>query len=59
MLKRRTFKYSQPALCKDCMGSGYLETTDDKYLLRICPTCEGSGKVKKTTEGTVTIEPYQ
>ena len=58
-MKVRDFNYKQPALCKDCKGSGYIY--DDCFggeIGRTCPTCKGSGKVWITKAGTVTITPY-
>ena len=58
-MKVRDFNYKQPALCKDCKGSGYiLESGLIGDIHRECPTCKGSGKVWITKAGTVTITPY-
>lgn len=56
-MKVRDFNYKQPALCKDCKGSGYI--WEDGIISSRCPTCDGTGKVWITKQGTVTVTPYK
>ncbi|MBQ7210518.1 MAG: molecular chaperone DnaJ [Paludibacteraceae bacterium] len=56
-MKVRQFEYNRIDLCRDCHGVGYLPPDEDG-ITPVCPVCSGSGRVKKTTKGTVTIEPY-
>ena len=57
-MKSRPFLYSKVLLCRDCGGTGYLTPEYDQVVGDICPTCSGSGRVKRTVNGTVTVEPY-
>lgn len=53
------FKFVRVELCGNCHGSGTVEEGTFRRKSYTCPTCEGSGRVVKTREGIVTIEPYR
>lgn len=57
-LKQVPFKREQIEICRNCQGTGFVENGYNGQAQPVCPVCGGSGRVKKTTVGTVTIEPY-
>lgn len=59
MEKRREFNRDSIEVCRHCKSEGYIETkTWFGDSIEKCPTCGGSGLVRKRITGTVTIEPY-
>ena len=58
MEKVRQYESNRIEICRNCGGSG-----KDKSILGLlksrCPVCEGSGRVEKTTEITITVKSYQ
>ena len=57
-MKKRNFDYVKIELCRQCGGTGYLEPAAESAIVPVCPVCNGSGRVKKRTAGSVTIEAY-
>lgn len=55
-MKKRPFKYTKIDLCRNCQGCGVVEAEDFGRMMPVCPVCGGTGRIKKTIEGTVTIE---
>ncbi len=58
-MKIKPFKKSHVEVCRNCRGEGWVMPTEgsDIHTRTKCPVCKGSGKMRKTTEGTVTVEP--
>ncbi len=56
MGKQRNYKCSKIEICRNCLGSGTVEAL---FTTKRCPVCEGSGRVDKTTEITITVEPHK
>lgn len=56
MGKVRKFTSERIEICRNCLGSG---TVDALFTTKRCPVCEGSGRVDKTTEITITVEPHR
>ncbi len=56
MGKVRKFTSERIEICRNCLGSG---TVDALFTTKRCPVCEGSGRVDKTTEITITVEPHK
>lgn len=56
MGKVRKFTSERIEICRNCLGSGTVEAL---FTTKRCPVCEGSGRVDKTTEITITIEPHK
>ena len=56
MGKVRKFTSERIEICRNCLGSGKVE---ELFTTKRCPVCEGSGRVDKTTEITITVEPHR
>ncbi len=56
MGKVRKFTSERIEICRNCLGSGTVEAL---FTTKRCPVCEGSGRVDKTTEITITVEPHK
>lgn len=50
---RQAFNNEKVELCGACQGTGVDETG------RKCHVCDGTGRVYKKCEGTLTVEPYK
>lgn len=67
---KKEFDYTRIEVCRICQGTGTvkaqitscksqdLQPRAETFTDTRCPVCLGSGMVKKTLKGTVTIEPY-
>lgn len=60
MGKRKEFVNEKIELCRNCQGTGKVETKPvfGRAKMETCPVCMGSGLMKKHIEGTVEVEPY-
>ena len=58
MGKVRKFTSERIEICRNCLGVGMVETVLP-FSTKRCPVCEGSGRVDKTTEITITVEPHK
>ena len=58
MEKTRQFDFEKIEVCRNCGGTGK-EKTVLGLLRSRCPVCEGSGRVKKTTEITITVRAFR
>ena len=58
MSKTRNYKFDKIEICRNCLGTGMVETVLP-FSTKRCPVCEGSGRVDKTTEITITVEPHK
>lgn len=60
MEKRKEFVNEKIELCRNCQGTGEVETKPvfGRAKVETCPVCGGSGLMKKRTEGVVMVEPY-
>ena len=56
MSKTRNYKFDKIEICRNCLGMGLL---DGLFTAKQCPVCEGSGRVDKTTEITITVGPHR
>lgn len=63
---RREFKRDNIEVCRHCKNEGTITvadfTQDGSYAgnhKETCPTCGGSGLVRKRITGVVTVEPYE
>lgn len=69
MEKVRQYGFEKIEICRNCGGTGYvIPKVEGNFLLRrmqsperriTCDVCEGSGRVKKNTEITITVKSYQ
>lgn len=58
-MKEIPFNICKVELCNDCKGTGVIdESTIFRNNVVKCLTCNGTGRIKKTRKGVVTIEPY-
>lgn len=57
-LKETPFQSEKIEICRNCQGVGFVPNGYNGQAQPVCPVCGGSGRVKKTTRGIVTIEPY-
>lgn len=57
MEKRTEFNRSRVEVCRNCNAEGSVTTADGHR--QPCEICGGSGLIKKTTIGTVIVEPYK
>lgn len=57
MEKRTEFNHSRVEVCRNCNAKGVV--TGASGLRHTCEICGGSGLIKKTTIGTVIVEPYK
>lgn len=55
-MKAIRFKNETIRRCKECGGLGYTVKSDGERAM--CPSCEGTGFVKRIAEGEVRYEPY-
>lgn len=56
----KKFKQESTEKCRNCKGTGRIGIEEYGRVKTIsCPICNGSGYVKKTIEGTVTITPSE
>lgn len=58
--KERTYNKVRIEVCRNCHGVGLIRTEGNNYGnqgLQQCPICRGSGRVKKTMNVNITIEP--
>lgn len=55
---KHTFRKRRVELCGACFGGGFAPAAEGATVMPVCPVCAGSGRVAKTWEGTVTVEPY-
>lgn len=46
------------ALCRECKGTGILETETPQRFPTPCPQCNGSGRVLVSCKMAVDIKPY-
>ena len=66
MEKRTEFTRNTIEVCRNCKGTGIAYTVpefhpygrEDDPQPYECPVCRGSGRVKKTLNIEITIEPY-
>ena len=66
MGKRTEFARDTIEVCRNCKGTGVAYTVpefhpygkEDDPQPYECPVCRGSGRVKKTSNIKITIEPY-
>ena len=58
MSKTRNYKFDKIEICRNCLGMGMVETILP-FTAKRCPVCEGSGRVSKTTEITITVNPFK
>ena len=61
-MKRKVVRPEKVALCRLCKGTGTVSGKDKhgRSLLRVCPQCEGSGRVKVSGVMEFDIKPsYQ
>ncbi len=59
MEKRREFNRDSIEVCRHCKSEGAITVDSFAGLSRVpCPTCGGSGLVRKRITGVVTVEPY-
>lgn len=67
MSKTRNYKFDKIEICRNCLGTGIVKP-DKGFFERMldcphrtvtCPVCQGSGRVDKTTEITITVEPHK
>lgn len=61
MEKRREFSRTSVEVCRNCKADGYVSGIDVscETVITKCPICGGSGLIKKTTVGMITVEPYE
>ena len=45
-------------ICRNCQGTGAVEIEEKNEENAVCPVCDGSGRIKKTSEITIKIESY-
>lgn len=64
MKKCKEFAYEKIELCRNCGGTGKVETVDGFRVFKrtskteTCPVCGGTGRMMKHITGTVEVEPY-
>lgn len=62
--KERHFDKKTVEICRNCQGTGRVIPTPcagpnpGEQIPIVCPVCRGSGRVKKTKNIKITIEPY-
>lgn len=56
-LKQVPFYQERIEVCRNCGGSGYVIDGDFQHVE--CEICGGSGRIKKTVQGTINIAPYE
>ncbi|QFQ11556.1 molecular chaperone DnaJ [Pseudoprevotella muciniphila] len=56
MKTRSITKPEKVALCRECHGRG---TVSKLGFSRLCPNCEGSGRVLVSCEMTLHVRPYK
>lgn len=56
-MKTKNITYSKIEICRNCCGVGFVANGYNGQAQPVCPVCGGSGKIKKTTDVTITIEP--
>jgi DnaJ-class molecular chaperone len=58
MQKVREYHKNTIEICRNCGGTGR-----DRSVLGLikseCPVCDGSGRVEKTTDITITVRPFK
>lgn len=58
-MKQQSFNYGHIAICTDCHGTGMIDESTILRKIRVkCATCDGTGRVWKVKQGTVSVEPY-
>lgn len=68
-MKTRQHHTDRIEICRNCLGKGIVNPDKDKtgLIRRLvgcpdrqlpCPVCNGSGRVKKTTDITITVEAF-
>lgn len=57
MSKTRNYKFDKIEICRNCLGMGVVDSLLP-FTTKQCPVCEGSGRVEKHTEITITVKPY-
>lgn len=57
MEKMREYEFTKIEICRNCGGTGR-ERSVLGLIKGECPVCDGSGRVRKTTEITVTVRPF-
>ncbi len=55
--KERTYDKVRIEVCRNCQGIGMVQPDDEPRPSK-CPVCAGSGRIKKTVNIEITIEPY-
>ena len=60
-MKRKVIRPEKVALCRLCKGTGTVPGKDKhgRSLLRVCPQCVGSGRVKVSGVMEFDIKPYK
>jgi len=69
--KVQPFENVRVEICRNCRGAGVVfsvapdyNTDDPSIVVSVvgkpirCPVCEGTGRVRRTARGEITIEPY-
>lgn len=54
--KQVTYRTSRIDICRNCGGMGEVSGDPDRPFPKTCPVCDGKGRVRRTTEGVLTIE---
>lgn len=57
MEKTRQYQFDKIEICRNCGGEGK-EKTIRALFKSACSVCNGSGRVEKHTEITITVKPY-
>lgn len=65
--KVRNYKNERIEVCRNCQGTGIAYTVpefhhygkEDAPEPYECPVCKGSGRIRKTQNIEITIEPYR
>lgn len=67
-MKTRNYHIDKIEICRNCKGSGMVhpQVEGSRLLRRLqcpdrlvtCEVCGGSGRVKKASDITITVEPY-
>lgn len=58
MEKERKYQFTKIEICRNCGGTGKEKTVMALFKSR-CPVCDGSGRIEKHTEITITVRPFE